>query len=64
VGPLVDRFLDHGEELYGFSNLMGFISSGMDEEAFPIKIKASGTTLAMRSIVLRILRILNKGGII
>ena len=64
VGPLVDRFLDHGEELYGFSNLMGFISSGMDEEAFPTKIKVSKTTLALRFLVLRILRILNKGGII
>jgi uncharacterized protein (DUF362 family) len=64
VGPLVDRFLDYGEELYGFSNLMGFISSGMDEKAFPIKIKVSRTTLALRSIILKILRILNKGRII
>ena len=64
VGPLVDRFLDYGEELYSFSNLMCFISSVMDEEAFPRKIIASNTTLALRSIVLSILRILNKGGVI
>lgn len=64
VGPLVDWFLDHGEEFYGFSNIMGFVSSGMDEKAFPIKIKASRTTMALRSIVLKTLRILNKAGII
>ena len=64
VGPLIDRFLDHAEELYDFSNLMGFISSGMDEKAFPIKIKASKTTLALRSMVLETLKKLNKDDII
>lgn len=43
---------------------MGFISSGMDEKAFPIKIEAANTTLVLRSIVLDTLRTLNKGGII
>lgn len=64
VGPLVDLFLDYGEELYGFSNILGFISTEMDETAFPRKVKSSSLILGLRRIILKILRTLNLAGII
>ncbi len=54
VPPGMEHILNYGEEWYGLSNLMGFLSSEMDP-AFPPKI-TSRLTLALRSIILRILK--------
>ncbi|MFQ6136181.1 MAG: DUF362 domain-containing protein [Candidatus Hydrothermarchaeales archaeon] len=63
VPPLVDKFLDIGEEWYSLSNWLGFLSSDMDPE-FPIKVESSSIkhkiVLKLRPVVLRILRLISK----
>ncbi len=62
VPPLLDKFMDVGEEWYGPSNWLGFVSSGIDEEAFPKKpMSGIGYRVGMllRPIVLRVLRIIS-----
>ncbi len=65
VGPLVDYIFDYGEELYGISNILGFLSSEMDK-AFPIRedINTSWITKSLRSVFIKTFRGLNKAGII
>ncbi len=66
VGPFVDTILDYGEELYGFANILGYLCSDMDLEAFPEKKKerVSWFRNFMRVLFLNIFRVLNKAGII
>ncbi|MCX9073879.1 MAG: DUF362 domain-containing protein [Candidatus Methanoperedens sp.] len=54
VPPGMDHILNYGEEWYGFSNLMGFLSSEMDD-AFPVKF-TSRVILAIRRFFLWILK--------
>lgn len=54
VPPGMEHILNYGEEWYGLSNLMGFLSSEMDK-AFPPKI-TSRITLWLRNIILKILK--------
>ena len=66
VGPLTDSILDYGEELYGFSNILGYMCTEMDETAFPKKnkVRVSWFRNTLRGIFLNIFRVLNKAGII
>ena len=50
VPPGIDQVLNYGEEWYGLSNMLGFISSEMDP-FFPIKI-TSRITITIRRIFL------------
>ncbi|MFQ5974838.1 MAG: DUF362 domain-containing protein [Candidatus Hydrothermarchaeales archaeon] len=65
VPPLFDKFLDVGEEWYGLSNWLGFVSTGIDEKAFPIKDQTgikywiSVLLRPLRPVVLRILKIIS-----
>jgi hypothetical protein len=54
----IDKIFNIGEEFYGFSNWLGFISSEMDP-CFPLKIRCR-ITLAIRRFFLEILRIISK----
>ena len=63
VPAIVDRVMDVGEEWYSLSNWLGFVSSGIDKEAFPIKPRSTigyRIGLLLRPVVLRILRIISK----
>ncbi len=54
VPPGIEHILNYGEEWYGFSNMLGFLSSEMDS-AFPVKT-TSRIILAIRRFILRILK--------
>ena len=58
VPPLLDKWLDIGEEYYIYANWIGFISSNMDP-AFPPKASRR-ITLFLRRIVTAILRLLSR----
>lgn len=64
VGPLSDRLLDYGEEFYDSANLLGYMCSEMDTDAFPEKYEKSLFKENMRNIFLNIFRVLNKANII
>lgn len=64
VGPFADRLLDYGEEFYDSANLLGYMCSEMDTEAFPEKYEKSWFKENMRNIFLNIFRILNKANVI
>lgn len=62
VPPILDKIMDVGEEWYGLSNWLGFVSTGIDKEAFPIKPQTGiGYRISklLRPVVLRILRIIS-----
>lgn len=54
VPPGFEYVLNYGEEWYGFSNLLGMLSSDMDE-AFPLKRRA-WLTVRLRGVMLLLLR--------
>jgi uncharacterized protein (DUF362 family) len=58
VPPGVDHLLNYGEEWYGFSNLMGFLSSEMDP-AFPMKPRYR-IAFALRRSTLSLLKLVAK----
>lgn len=58
IPPLVDKLVDKGEEFYNPANLMGFITSDMDDYFKP-KIK-NRFLLAVRKVLTRILRIFSR----
>jgi len=55
----INHIFNIGEEFYKFSNFFGFVSSDMDP-AFPLKEGRSRIDLAMRQVVLKILRLISK----
>lgn len=57
VAPGMEHIMNYGEEWYGFSNFIGFLSSAMDPD-FPVK-NTSRITLALRRVVLKILRLIS-----
>lgn len=61
VPPLLDKFLDVGEEYYTYANWVGFISSEMDP-AFPPKVTYR-FTLSVRRFMKWILRLLSRYGL-
>lgn len=58
ISPLVDKFMDIGEEFYTITNWLGFFSIEMDP-AFPRKIR-SPFLLALNRITTYILRIFSR----
>lgn len=57
VPPGIEHILNYGEEWYGLSNFLGFLSSEMSPD-FPVK-NPSKITITIRKIILKILKALS-----
>lgn len=60
VGPISHWSLDYGEDFYKTSNLLGYICSDMDTNAFPKKVEESWFKENIRKLFIFILKIASK----